>query len=531
MLSKTAKLGLMLISLLSCVVAQAQSSAVSSVLVGNLTPGETLRFEIETSTSYSADVVEGYSTTLPLGPCQYSLSSALTIKSGSVGPDGNIPIHAEFHEVNLSSWDCRDLNRAQLEKALREFAASNVVYQLGPHGEVRFQPSSRDRFTYMSAVDLLNKIALDLLQTNLADKPVIPGSSWKPHGQFIYWKDYLLSGLDVSAAVMRWKETTRLAGCDCASITSKYVFAPTQSSAGPVTARGSLRQQPTNVVSGVLDISLLFDLQTHRIKWLDRSYKVENHVSVQPEEEPDPEILTIRWEEEAKARLVPDKDSIEWLAELKRFESTSTQRSVEARPRTESTASLADLAAAAAPKNKSARAEINTLDPTPEGFSRWERQFCESSWYCTELSIALPGEFRVAEETPLQTTYLSRTSSSLVTITLGPVLQRKYQGLTAAEELKKQADFYLANHLWMMNKPGISIKSQNTFIDGYPARLTTFQGARRDLASIRGMLTVLLGSTGESFPITCTVDQRNAPAVQATCDRILRLVRMRLLAP
>jgi len=45
-----------------------------------------------------------------------------------------------------------------LEKGLRDFAASNVVYQVGPHGEVASRHYGRDRFTYMSAVDLLNKV-------------------------------------------------------------------------------------------------------------------------------------------------------------------------------------------------------------------------------------------------------------------------------------------------------------------------------------------------------------------------------------
>src|SRR5258706_13418348 len=123
----------------------------------------------------------------------------------------------------------------------------------------------------MPAGDLLNKGPLVLLQTRLADYPVAAGRSWKPHGQFTYWRDYLLSGLDLSAATMRWKSTPRIAGRDCAWITSKYVFAPTEGAPAAITAAGTLRRQPTNVVAGVLDVSLLFDLHDRHIACLKRS--------------------------------------------------------------------------------------------------------------------------------------------------------------------------------------------------------------------------------------------------------------------
>jgi len=493
--------------------AQSQSSSTSAPLAATLTAGETLRYEIETSTSYSADVLQGYTTTLPLGPCNYSLAAALTLRVGSAGADGNLPVKAEYQDLKVTNWSCRELEQKKLEKGLRDFAASNVVYQVGPHGEVGYSHQGRDRFTYMSAVDLLNKVTLDLLQTRLADYPVAAGRSWKPHGQFTYWRDYLLSGLDLSAATMRWKSTPRIAGRDCAWITSKYVFAPTESAPGAITAGGTLRRQPTNVVAGVLDVSLLFDLHDRHIAWLNRSYTVDNHVSVQPEEEDDPEVLMIRWVEEGKARLIPEKNSIEWMAALKTFESSPEPGSLAGRP--------------TVPKKRSTSAEMDTLDFTPKGFTRWDRTFCESSWYCTEISVALPGDIQIAEDAALQTVYIAKTSGSVITIAIGPTLQRKYQGLTSDEELKKQSEFFLANQLWMMNKPGISLESESTFLDGYPARITTFRGQRRDLVSIQGSLGVLLSPWGESFPITCTLDQHDSDKLKSTCDRILGLIRMR----
>jgi hypothetical protein len=512
--AKLAVICLMMLALSHLAFGQA---AADSPLTGRLNAGSELRYEIETTTSYSADLMEGYKTTAPLGPCQYSLFAVLTLTAAPADADGNIPVKAEYRDAKVTSWRCARFERVAVDKSLRDFAASPVVYQVGPHGEAGFQRNNRDRFTYQSAANLLSKITLDLLQTRIGDGPVSVGGSWKPHGQFTYWKDYLLSGLELSAATMRWKGTPRIAGRDCAWITSRYVFAPTESSgSNPVTAGGTLRQQPTNVVAGVLDVSLLFDTQNRHIAWLDRSYRVDNHVSVKPEEEEDPEVLTVRWVEEGKARFISEKDSVEWMAALKTFESTPDAGSAGARPEGRTTQV----------KKKAAHAETDTLDFTPPGFNRWERKFCESSWYCTQVSVALPGDIKVVEDASQQTVYLAKTSDAVITVTVGPILPRKFQGLTPEEELKKQSEFFLANQLWMMNHPGISLESEDASLDGYSARTTIFRGQRRDLTSIQGTLAVLLSPWGESVPITCAIDQRDAQKVHSICGRIIGLARM-----
>jgi hypothetical protein len=494
-------------------------------LTAALKPGEVLHYEIETDTTYSADILKGYSTTAPLGPCLYSLAGELTLLVEPAGADGNFPVQAEYRDLKVTNWNCHQLSRASLESRLRNFAASKIVYQVGPRGEVGFEHNSRDRFTYLSAADLLSRVTQDLLQSRLADRPKSLGSSWKPNGQFTYWKDYLLSGLDLSAATMRWKSTPKIAGQDCAWITSKYVFAPTESWSGAITPGGTVRHEPTNVVAGVLDVSLLFDLRSHHIAWLNRSYRVENHVGAEAEIGDDPDVLTVRWVEEGKARLIAARNSMEWMAALKTFESNPEPSTAPAVAGTEP--SMAELAKAAVHKKWSVSSEKDTLDFTPQNFSRWERNFCDGSWFCAEVSVALPGDVKIAEDATLRTVYLARTPDTVITVTVGPALQRKHQGLTPDEELQKQSEYFLANRLWMMNKPGISMEAQSTSVDGYPARLTAFRGSRRDLASIQGKLAVLLSPWGESYPVTCNVEQGGAAALDETCDRILGLVLLR----
>lgn len=509
--------------------AQRQPASSSSTLIANLHPGETLRYEIEANTSYSAAVMPGFSTNLPLSPCQYAVSSNLTLTVGAIGADGNLPVDARFHSPVVTAWTCDQLKRADMERWLQQFTSQATVFQVGPHGEVYFEHHARKHFSENEASDLLTKVALDLLQTRFADRPVSPGNTWKPHGQFTYWQDPLLDGLELSASTMRWKDTVNIAGADCASVYSAYFFAPTESTSGPVTNGGNVRQAPSNVLAGKQESSFLFDLGSRRIDWLHRFYKVENHVSVQPEDEPDPEALMMRWEEQATARLIPEQDAISWLAALKHFESTPEGRSVPKPNATADASSLAEVARRATHKSRTTKS-LSTLDATPNGFVRWERDFC-GTMYCFEVSLALPGEVRIVEDTDLQTTYLATMPAGTATITLGPVLARQFQGLTSDEELRKHTDLFLANHLWMSNKPGIQLTSQSTFIDGYPARLTAFRGETRDLSSIRGRLAVLLSSWGESFPVVCTTDQRDSARTQSICDRVLGLIRLKRRDP
>jgi len=164
-------------ALIRCGQAQSQSSSPGAPIAVTLTSGEVLHYEIETSTSYAADVLRAIPRHWPLGPCQYSLAAVLALRVESPGADGNLPVKAEYQDLKVTNWSCRELEQKKLEKGLRDFAASNVVYQVGPHGEVGIPHHGRDRFTYMSAVDLLNQVTLDLLQTRLADYPVAVGRS------------------------------------------------------------------------------------------------------------------------------------------------------------------------------------------------------------------------------------------------------------------------------------------------------------------------------------------------------------------
>src|SRR6185312_14676806 len=61
-------------------------------------------------------------------------------------------------------------------------------------------------------------------------------------GQFIYWKDDLLNGLDLSSSRMLWKASPALSGREYDLINSRYVFSPTDDSPNPITQDGTVWQ-------------------------------------------------------------------------------------------------------------------------------------------------------------------------------------------------------------------------------------------------------------------------------------------------
>src|SRR5262249_22223559 len=108
-----------------------------------------------------------------------------------------------------------------------------------------------------------------------------------------------------------------------------------------------------NAVAAVLHISLLVDPASHRLAWLHRTETIDNKLTLaspyddsdpgddpsEPDDsdpsDPDPSdarrrsdnpghypFMTYHFQEEARARLLPDQRSVEWLAALKRFEAT-----------------------------------------------------------------------------------------------------------------------------------------------------------------------------------------------------------------
>lgn len=99
--------------------------------------------------------------------------------------------------------------------------------------------------------------------------------------------------------------------------------------------------------------------------------------------------------------------------------------------------------------------------------------------------------------------------------------------MTEDEELKKQANYYLENYVWMAAKPGISTNFSSATLDGYPGLITDFSATQRDLADIHGVLGLMLTPWGKVVPVSCSSDHAPSAQLQSLCQKVITSVSLR----
>jgi hypothetical protein len=531
--------------------------------------GEVLRYELEGSASFlpQADAI-GAAVTPSRGPCDYSLRAIVTLRPQPVDKDGNTPVEATYSEVRVTSVRCYPLSEAAFQKRLAGLQASPITFRVGPHGETGVIHSGQTHFNYWNGADVLRKATLDLLQTQFSAQPVAPGATWRPKGQFAYSKDVGLRDLELSAADIRFRSIVDVAGKPCAWITSKHVFSPLDVPASASTRGGRVSHVVgNNAVAAVLEISLLLDNSAHHVAWLHRSQTIDNQLTLaspddetdDPSSDPpvtdDPEavppdsddpsphemmntpasarhpFMSFHFQEEAWARLLPSEHSMEWMAALHSFEQAPEPEFGLVRRSAAGAATLGPVpqAAQAAGVRKTARVIVDsdTLLATPAGFKRYEKGLCQDAWFCATVSVALPGDVQVVDDTALRSVFLASKGGLVVSVAVGPALDRKHPGLTEEEELKKQTKYYLSNYVWMAVKPGIGTNSASATLDGYPSLITDFSATQRDLADMHGVLGMMLTPWGKIVPVSCESDHAPSVELQALCERVITSVSLR----
>ena len=551
-------------------------------LRAKLRPGDVLRYELEASASFlpQADI-RGASVKLPWGPCDYSLAAIVTLRPRAVDKDGNIPVEATYSETRMTSVRCLPVTQEAFEKRLSSVQAAPFLFRVGPHAETGVIPSGQKRFDYWNGAALLRKVTQDLLQTQFSSRPVAPGASWKPRGQFAYARDSGLRDLELSGADMHFRNLVEIAGQPCAWVTSKYVFSPLDVQANVINPQGQPLPGGGNLaVAAVLEISLLLDTTTHRVAWLQRTQRIENRLTlanpiydvedgptddsadgpkldpsgngpddpIPPARMPDLSstraekpgyhpFMTFHFQEDAKARLLPAASTTEWLSALRTFEQ-SPEPGTETKAATAAGANVPESALAQAARAGGVKrvtrimVDSETLLATPSGFTRYEKGFCHDAWFCATASVALPGRVEIADDTPLRTVYLAHKDDLLVSVAVGPALDRQPRGLTEDEELEKHAKYYLSNYVWLAEKPGIGASSSSVTLDGYPGSMTNFNATQRGLANIRGVLGLILTPWGKVVPISCTSDHGpsdhgSTAEMQTLCEQIITSVSLR----
>ena len=564
-------LGIASLALLFCVDPQAQSRAAQRkiLLQADIKPGEVLRYELEAAGSFLpiADA-SGALLNPPRGPCDYALSAIVTLRPQAPDKDGNTPVEARYSETRVTSVRCTMFSAADFEKRLLAMQSSPVMFRVGPHGETAMSHGSGGYFKYWDGGDLLRKVTQDLLQTQFSPQPVAQGESWKPRGQFAYSHDHALKDLELSGADLRYRNMVQVDGKSCAWVTSQYVFSPIDLPAvGTASGGRVVPAAGNNAVAAVLHISLLLDPASHHVSWLHRSQTIDNKLTLaspyddsdpaddsqepddpqddtQDWQNPTPDLssrrsgnpqrypfMTFHFQEEARARLLPDARSVEWLAALKTFEATPEPESGTTPVPATKTLLPNPMIQAAKPAvvKRTTRVVVDSesLVATPAGFTRYEKGLCRDAWFCATVSVALPGEVQVSEDTPLRTVYLAQKGNLLINISVGPALDRRSSGLTEDEELKKEANYYLDNYIWLAAKPGIGTSSASATLDGYPGLITNFDATQRDLANIHGVLGLMLTPWGKVVPVSCSSDHTSSQELQAVCEKVITSVSLR----
>jgi hypothetical protein len=541
------------------------------LLRADLQPGEVLRYELEAGASFLPITdASGANLFPPRGPCDYSLAAIVTLRPQPPDKDGNTPVEAGYSGIRVTSVRCAMVSAADFQKRAAALQSSSVTFRVGPHGETALMHTPDGYFKYWDGGDLLRKVTQDLLQTEFAPQPVSAGASWKPRGQFAYSRDRALKDLELSGADLRFRNLVHVDGKSCAWVTSQYVFSPIDLPAA-ATANGGrvIPGAGNNAVAAVLHISLLLDPAAHHVAWLHRSQTIDNKLTLASPYDDDPSgddpaedegergtqydprdwenpvpdrssmrsgnpgrypLMTFHFQEEARARLLPDEGSVEWLAALKRFEATPDPESGTVPIPATKTFLPGPAIQASKPAivKRATRISVDSdsLVSTPAGFTRYEKGLCRDVWFCATVSVGLPGEVQVSEDTPLRTVYLAKQGDLLVSVAIGPALDRHSNGLTEDEELKKQADYYLANYVWLAAKPGIMTNFAGATFDGYPSLIAEFSATQRDLANIHGVLGLMLTPWGKVVPVSCSTDQ-TAPEWQALCERVITSVSLR----
>ncbi len=545
--------------------AQASKRAAGKLLLrADMKPGETVRYELEAAGSFvPVRDASGAILSPPRGPCDYAMRAIVTLRAQPLDKDGNVPVEAQYSEARVTSVRCALFTSDDFQKRLAALQSATVLFRVGPHGETAMRKTSDGYFKYWDGGELLRAVTEDLLQTEFSTKPVAEGESWKPRGQFAYTRDHALKDLELSGADLRFRSLVQVDGRNCAWVTSQYVFSPVDLPAAATISGGQVVPGAgNNAVAAVLHISLLLDPATHQVAWLHRSQTIDNKLTLaspydgsdDPAEPDDPTdsddwrnptpdrssrrsdnpgrypLMTFHFQEEARARLLPNERSVEWLAALKRFEATPDPETGTLPVPVTKTLLSNPVTLAAKPavvKRTTHVIDSESLMSTPAGFTRYEKELCRDVWFCATLSVALPGDVQVSEDTPLHTVYLAKGPGQEISVALGPALDRRATGLTEDEELQKQAGYYLSNYVWLAAKPGIGKDFSSATLDGYPAMVVNFSATQRDMADMHGVLGLMLTPWGKVVPVSCTWDHSASAEKQALCEKIITSVSLR----
>ena len=511
--------------LLAAALCRGQSSAPASAtaMAVRFVPGESVRYEFEGIVHIASGHAQNVTLNVP-DDCSYRLRAVLKFDFDAASADGALSGRVHFQAVRHDGPACAIPPRSQLANALQNLEANETRFEINPAGDTRL--SKAPAAAECEGVSVLLKAAWDLLQVRLSDKALTPGPNSFPSRRFLYWPDTFVEDMEVAAASMQYTRDATIAGQPYAWLQYKQVFSPADVPAYVETRSQARDFSGTAFVTGRGNVSLLFDGANRRIVYLRRERSIDNRMMLKYDSgETSVPLATYSIEEESTVRWLPDKNSEAWLAELHKFESepVTQVKSIPSSSVAEGQ-SLADLAAASRPTKTGTRANehkelSDSLDRAPHGFERWQNSYC-SGGYCFDLSIAVPEQTRVADRTDTTVLLLSGSGERTITVAVGPVLDRQYEGLNEEELLKQQTTRFVANYLWFAGGSGHRLDFESSSLQDRPAAFADFTATARDLAPIRGRLVMVIGPYGRLAPVTCSYAVAQQEALDAICQTV-----------
>jgi hypothetical protein len=501
-------------------------AAAPGVLSAHLVPGQMERYEFEGAVHFAAGRAPGVKLNI-LDDCAYRLHAIIRIEPKEILSEGTLQGQVRFEDVHFTEWDCANAPRPELVEALHKLAEGGTEFQINPAGDVHQEHFAKSDAQY-EGVHLLLKAAWDLVQTRLSDGPVAPASQWTKSRRFLYWPDTFVDDLDVAAASMQYKRDVKVAGRGQAWLEYKQVFSPEELPAF-VEPRSRARDfTGTNFVIGGASVSVLLDRGQQRIAYVHYQRTIDNRLTLKYAQEEAEPVAKYLVEEESTTRWLPPSDSQAWLAQLHRFERDEMAPAATAKMTGDGT-SLGEVASAARRKKTSGAKEEHDLydliDRAPKGFERWRRSYC-SGPYCMELSLAVPSGARVVDTTDATSLLVSGAGRQAITIAVGPVLDRQYQGLSDEELLDRQSKDFVAHYLWPAAGPGRTLNYVESSANDRPAGFSDFSAKFRDLTPSRGRLVLVIGPSDRLVPVVCSYAASSEEEMDSTCQTVTESVTL-----
>ncbi|HLW53308.1 MAG TPA: hypothetical protein VKW06_10735 [Candidatus Angelobacter sp.] len=499
-----------------------------------LRPGQVLTYEFEGHFGFVPDrVALRYETDFNAsyrGPavCDYYYSTLIELRFFDQTPGKGLTGAARYLNPRLTQWQCPDLDRKKAEEGLAALSATVMPFSINDRGEITVPPLTEEQLDFRGTFRLLVSSTMDLLHPILARGPVAAGGEWKPRENFIYWKEYVDSGLETSASTAKYIRDVRIAGDSCAQLDFKYVLAPQDLAASASTAEGSVRVEYAGSIStGLLQVSALFDRTAGHVAWAHRYREIDNRLYLGHDDAGSTRTLThFKVTEESTVRELRQGSPLEWSSALRNFESSG---GTPAAPAAGDSNPLMRAAAEARARRRAGQGETPQL--APPGFVRYEKRLCSNSWSCSVVSIALPGSVETDDDSPMRVTFLATTGKSVASISIGPNQEKISRGLSDQEELRKSALAFLTGKMWLRAGPGTPVIMSDTYIGDYPALLTDFKTSRIDGVQMEGRLASVLTAWGEIVSVGCGYAKTDALTEENICRQVLDSVRVHQIEP